>query len=161
MKAIVLLLLPSFIFAQVPIIAMDNANAFYVVDGDSISLSMRIKGIDTPEKKQKCMKNKGKVINCGAIATEHLKFLLEHLPGEFIVKPITIGYYGRVLVSLDKGGADVAKRMVADGMARAYGAQYKVEEKIAKQKKIGFWGYYAPPMNPKKWRKKYLKFNAK
>ena len=43
-----------------------------ITDGDTIKISnnkVRLHGIDAPEKKQKCTKNKKKY-NCGTVATE-------------------------------------------------------------------------------------------
>jgi len=138
-------------------IKMKNAKAIYVVDGDSISLSMRIKGIDTPEKPQKCRKNADEVINCGAIAKEYLQILLDGIDGELYIDPISFGYYGRMLVNVYKGSTNIGQMMVKDGMAYAYGNAYKDEENIAKLQEKGFWGYHTPPLTPKIWRKRYGK----
>jgi endonuclease YncB( thermonuclease family) len=153
-----ILLFAGAIFAKSPLpypIKMDNAKAIYIVDGDSISLSMRIKGIDTPEKPQKCRKTPDKVINCGTVSKEYLKVLLDNLPGELYINPVEIGYYGRVLVDVYKGGKNIGEMMVENGMAYAYGNRYKEQEAIAKSKKRGFWGYDKPPLNPRTWRKRY------
>ncbi|SMN00598.1 Nuclease [uncultured Candidatus Thioglobus sp.] len=158
MKILALLfLLTSVAFAKVPIIEMDNAKAFYVLDGDSISLSMRIKGIDTPEKKQQCRKFPNQLINCGTIAKEHLQALLDYLPGRLSINPVGVGHYGRVLVDVYKGKVNIGKTMVEDGVAYAYGKRYQAEETRAKKEKKGFWSYHRPPLNPKKWRKLYYK----
>jgi endonuclease YncB( thermonuclease family) len=154
---IVFLFLSLFAVAEVPVIEMDSAKAMYIVDGDSISLSMRIKGIDTPEKSQKCRKVVGKIVNCGLIAKEYLNTLLRYLPGKLVIIPEGFGYYGRVLVSVHKGNVNVGKMMVEKGMAHAYGARYQKEQALARQHKVGFWGYEKPPLEPKKWRKRYLK----
>lgn len=138
-----------------PTVTLDNANAFYIIDGDSISLSMRIKGIDTPEKQQKCAKKWGKIINCGTVAKEHLYVLLHYLPGKLKVKPAGIDHYNRILVHIYKGDVNVGKKMVEQGMAWAYGKQYKAQENAAKANKIGFWGYAEPPVKPRLWRKKH------
>ena len=138
-------------------IIMKNSKAIYIVDGDSISLSMRIKGIDTPEKHQKCRKNATEIINCGTIAKEYLRILLNNIEGELYIDTVGFGYYGRALVNVYKGEINIGKMMVEEGMAYAYGKEYKEFEDIARIGKVGFWGYYTPPLKPKLWRKRYGK----
>lgn len=154
---ILFVIFSNFAFAQkIPdAISLQNSKAIYVVDGDSVSLSMRIKGIDTPEKPQKCRKNPDKVINCGLIAKEYMQVLLDNIPGEIFIEPVAIGYYGRVLVNLYKGDINIGEMMVNEGMAYAYGNQYKKQEQYAKKNHKGFWGYDKPPLTPKIWRKRY------
>ncbi|WXT99574.1 MAG: hypothetical protein Ctma_0274 [Catillopecten margaritatus gill symbiont] len=154
---ILIFLLSFSVFAEVPVIEMKNAKAFYIVDGDSISLSMRIKDIDTPEKKQNCRKTEDKIIDCGMIAKQHLQELLNNLPGKLMIDPVGIGHYGRVLVDVYKGEVNIGETMVEEGIAYAFSSRYKPSENIAKKHKRGFWGYYKPPLNPKKWRKRYMK----
>jgi endonuclease YncB( thermonuclease family) len=160
MRIIILLLFSISLFAKGTLpqpIKMDNAKALYVIDGDSISLSMRIKGIDTPERDQKCRKTADEILSCGIIAKEYLRILLDNTPGELYIDPVAIDYYGRILVDVYKGGVDIAELMVRDGMAYAYGKKYRQQELAAKQMRKGFWGYEKPPINPKLWRKRYMK----
>jgi hypothetical protein len=56
--------------------SLDSERSLYIVDGDSMSLQMRIAGIDTPEIKQTCRKRVNKVI--GNIVEE----VLEHLTSD-------------------------------------------------------------------------------
>lgn len=154
---LIILFFLSVALAKIPIITTDNAKAFYIVDGDSISLSMRIKGIDTPEKQQKCAKIWGKIVNCGTIAKEYLRILLDYSPGKLRVEPAGIGYYGRILAHVYKGEVNIGRKMVEQGMAWAYGNQYKTQEARARVNKIGFWGYAEPPLKPRVWRKKHLR----
>jgi endonuclease YncB( thermonuclease family) len=133
--------------------SLDNYKSLYVVDGDSVSLKMRIAGIDTPETAQKCRKRRGKMINCGRIAKNYLRQLLKNTAGKITIEPVGIGHYKRILVNIFKGDINIAQRMVEAGMAYAYGDTYEVEAQIAKDKKRGFWGFDTPPINPYKWRK--------
>jgi endonuclease YncB( thermonuclease family) len=43
--------------------------------------------------------------------------------------------------------------MVESGMAFSYKDAYQQEEDLAKAEKLGFWGFYTPPIEPYKWRK--------
>ena len=132
---------------------LDSERTLYVVDGDSISMQMRIAGIDTPEIKQKCRKTKLKTIDCGRLAKDYLKQLLRNLPGELSIEPVGVDYYRRILVKVYKGDENIGKLMVEAGMAYSYKGVYQNEEEIAKAEKLGFWGFHTPPIEPYKWRK--------
>ena len=135
--------------------SLDNEKTLYIVDGDSISMQMRIKGIDTPEIRQLCQKTADKIINCGKLSKYYLKQILKDLPGKLTIKPLGVDYYQRVLVRVYKGDVNIGKYMVEQGMAWAYGNEYKRQEAIARKNKIGFWGYAQPPLEPRLWRKKH------
>ena len=132
---------------------LESEKTLYIVDGDSISMQMRIADIDTPEMRQKCQKTQFKAIDCGQLSKNHLKQLLRDLPGELLIKPIAIDYYDRVLVKVYKGSVNVGKLMVKNGMAFSYKNTYRQEENLAKTEKRGFWNFYTPPIKPYKWRK--------
>jgi endonuclease YncB( thermonuclease family) len=114
---------------------------------------MRIAGIDTPEIKQKCRKTKFKTIDCGRLAKDYLKQVLQNLPDELLIEPIGIDHYNRILVKVYKGNIDIGKLMVEAGMAFSYKDTYRQEEDLAKAENLGFWGFYTPPIEPYKWRK--------
>ncbi|NYT28137.1 MAG: thermonuclease family protein [Candidatus Thiodubiliella endoseptemdiera] len=147
------ILLASNAFADIENFVLDSEKTLYIVDGDSVSLQMRIANIDTPEITQPCQKIQGNNIDCGRLAKDYLKRLLTNTDGRVAVTPIAIGYYKRVLIQLHKGNTDIAKAMVGAGMAFAYGDVYKQEETTAKSKKLGFWGFYQPPLTPRQYRK--------
>jgi endonuclease YncB( thermonuclease family) len=152
----ILLLLPFFsIFAQIPNIIVPNEKAFYIVDGDSLSLQMRIYGIDTPEKGQKCQKTKTEFVDCGLKAKESLKYFFKNSKGKITIEPVTFGYYGRMLVKVFRNDQDIGALMVRSGIAFSYGSHYKTEERLAKKEKLGFWGYYKKPQKPSIWRKSH------
>ena len=132
---------------------LSSEKTLYIVDGDSISVQMRIKGIDTPEIKQKCRKTKFQVVDCGRLAKDYLKQVLKNLPGELLIEPVSIDYYNRILVKVYKGNVDIGKLMVESGMAFSYKDAYRQEEDLAKAKKLGFWGFHTQPIQPYKWRK--------
>lgn len=140
--------------ADIEPITLKSENTLYIVDGDSVSMQMRIQGIDTPEIGQKCQKVKNsKLIRCGHLAKDYLRQLLHNLPGEVVIKPMGVDRYDRILVRIYKGGIDVGKLMVEEGMAFSYKTHYQQEQDIARREKIGFWGFFKPPINPYKWRK--------
>jgi len=116
-------------------------------------VKLRIAGIDTPEIKQTCEIVKGQSIDCGILATQFLKELLENVNGNLVIEPVGVDYYQRILVRLYKGKINIGKRMVEQGMAYSYDDTYIHEELVAREKKLGFWGYFNPPINPKVWRK--------
>ena len=155
--------------------AEQSKQNLFVVDGDSVNVDLlvffdlakepevllgnrslvklRIAGIDTPEIKQTCEIVKGQSIDCGILATQFLKELLENVNGNLVIEPVGVDYYQRMLVRLYKGKVNIGKRMVEQGMAYSYDDTYIKEELIAREKKLGFWAFYSPPINPKVWRK--------
>ncbi len=147
------LLLSVNAIANIGSFTLSSEKTLYVVDGDSISVQMRIAGIDTPEMLQKCRKTKIKTIDCGRLSKDYLKKFLQNLPGELLIEPVGIDHYSRVLVKVYKGSIDVGKLMVGAGMAHSYKDTYRKEEDLARAEKLGFWGFYTPPIEPYKWRK--------
>ncbi|SFV82636.1 Thermonuclease family protein [hydrothermal vent metagenome] len=154
MKLFTLCLLLSInALANIGNFTLNSEKTLYIVDGDSVSVQMRIAGIDTPEIKQKCRKIKFQVVDCGRLAKDYLKQVLQNLPDELLIEPIGIDHYNRILVKVYKGDTDVGKLMVEAGMAFSYKDTYRQEEDLAKAEKLGFWGFYTPPIQPYKWRK--------
>jgi endonuclease YncB( thermonuclease family) len=78
---------------------------------------------------------------------------LKNLPDKLLIKPIGIDHYNRILVKVYKDNIDIGKLMVEAGMAYSYKDNYRQEEDLAKAEKLGFWGFYTPPIQPYKWRK--------
>ncbi len=134
-------------------IILESAKSLYIIDGDSVSIKTRIKGIDTPEISQKCAKNNNNIIDCGLLAKNHLKKILNNTKGELKIIIIDVDSYNRLLVKIIKGSLDIAKKMVVDGMAFSY-YDYKYAEQQAKKNNKGFWSFQLPPEKPSIWRRK-------
>ena len=113
-----------------------------VVDGDTIVLNgekIRFSGIDTPELKQKCIKNDQKVL-CGVLAK---KLLLEKI-GNKTPKCIKEGkdIYKRTLAECFINGESLSVFLVRNGYAfayRKYSDKFIKEEEFAKKNKNGLW----------------------
>lgn len=135
-------------------IIIPSGQSLYVVDGDSVNIKMRLKGIDTPEIKQTCEVIKGEAIDCGKLAQRFLKKLLKDTPGILRINIIDFDQYSRALVSIKKGRINIAKQMVLKGYAYSY-HDYPNAQRQAKRHKLGFWQFYKPPINPKLWRKSH------
>lgn len=154
MKLFIFSLLVSFnVHAAIGHFSLDSHKSFYIVDGDSISLKMRIVGIDTPEIGQKCRKNDSHVIDCGQLSKRYLHKLLKNLPGEVVIIPVGIDHYQRILVRVYKGEVNIGKQMVESGMAFSYKDAYREEQAKSRAEKLGFWGFDSAPIKPYKWRK--------
>ncbi len=132
-----------------------GSKGFYITDGDSVSVKMRIYGIDTPELGQQCQ-HQGEILDCGKIAKEHLRTLIKE-GRNWQISVIATDDYGRLLVRIQHSKGNLAEQMVADGMAYAYGKKYKALEQESKRLQKGFWAYDTPPISPRIWRRKYLK----
>ena len=118
------------------------ADVLKVVDGDTIVLNgekIRFSGIDTPELKQKCIKNDQKVF-CGVLAK---KFLLEKI-GNKTPKCIREGkdIYKRTLAECFINEESLSVFLVRNGYAfayRKYSDKFIKEEEFAKKNKNGLW----------------------
>ena len=84
--------------------------------GQSIRVSVRIRGIDAPEMRSRCAREKD--------AATRARDMLEHLVGNRPVRLSNIGggkYYGRVLADVaDAEGRGIAPALLGRGMVRAY-----------------------------------------
>ena len=147
------LLIPLNALSDVGNFSLDSERSLYIVDGDSMSLQMRIAGIDTPEINQICRKRANKMIDCGRLSKVYLQKLLKNIPGKIIIEPTGFDHYQRILVRIFKGDTNIGKLMVESGMAFSYKETYRQEEDLAKSEKLGFWGFDTPPIEPYKWRK--------
>ena len=113
-----------------------------VVDGDTIHLNkkkIRFSGIDTPEIKQVCNKNK-EIIKCGIRAKE----LLENKIGSNKVKCIEEGIdqYKRTLAECFVNNQSLSKYLVREGFAfayRKYSKKFIEDEDYAKKNNKGMW----------------------
>ena len=113
-----------------------------VVDGDTIVLNgekIRFSGIDTPELKQKCIKNDQKVF-CGVLAKKLLLEKIDNKTPECIREGKDI--YKRTLAECFINGESLSVFLVRNGYAfayRKYSNKFIKEEEFAKKNKNGLW----------------------
>jgi|TARA_B110001450_G_scaffold172987_1_gene161317 endonuclease YncB( thermonuclease family) len=113
-----------------------------VVDGDTIHLNgekIRFIGIDAPELKQKCIKQRIKDF-CGVTAK---KILIEKI-GDNKVECISEGkdQYKRILAECFVNNESLSSYLVRSGYAfayRKYSKKFIKDEDYARIKKIGMW----------------------
>jgi endonuclease YncB( thermonuclease family) len=122
-------------------IARDLTGSAIVVDGDTIrieSTSIRLWGIDAPERKQMCGANP-----CGKIATNALKSLIE--AHHFVsCTEKNRDKYGRTVAVCRAGAKDLSAEMVKAGHAlafRRYSLDYVAQEERARSANLGAWAY--------------------
>ena len=137
-----------------------------IVDGDTIYINnfkIRLEGIDAPEMRQKCKKEKLKISSiigytfyedyyCGKYSKENLEAIVK---GSEIKCISSIkDRYKRYLAKCFKGKINLNRWMVRNGHAvayRRYSKEYMPDEDFAKENKLGLWkGKF---LNPEKWRK--------
>ena len=140
-----------------------------VVDGDTIKIneiSIRLYGIDAPEKNQICMGLSGESYNCGLSSTRFLKTLIDNSTRvECSYK--NLDRYGRIIgkcishTKIENSNEtvpfDINYQMVRNGRAVEYKryskGEYSEAEELAKKEKKGIWkGKFD---RPEKWRRKY------
>ena len=137
-----------------------------IIDGDTIRIEnykIRLEGIDAPEIKQQCKKEKFKIsliigftfyedYNCGTVSKENLVKKI----GSSKIKCISTSQdrYKRYLATCFRDKINLNKWMVRNGHALAYkrySNKYVLAEEFAKENKLGLWkGKF---INPEKWRK--------
>ena len=137
-----------------------------IVDGDTVYINnykIRLEGIDAPEMKQKCKKEKLKISSiigytfyedyfCGERSKENLEGKVKGSSIKCI--SFTKDRYKRYLAKCFKGKINLNRWMVRNGYAvayRRYSKEYIPDEEFAKENKLGLWqGKF---LKPEKWRK--------
>ena len=118
------------------------ADTVKVIDGDTIKIGnekIRFGGIDAPELKQTCFKNKEKIL-CGILA----KNILKKKIGKEIPKCIKEGkdIYKRTIAECFVNGESLSKFLVSKGYAfayRKYSKKFIKDERFAKKNRLGLW----------------------
>lgn len=122
------------------------------IDGDSLRVDgaeIRLKGVDAPEYRQSCQKDRAEV-PCGLMARRALAALLAR--GPVSCRLSGRDRYGRDLGYCRAGDVDLNAAMVRDGQAVAFG-DYQAEEQEARQARRGLWALTFE--TPSVWREKH------
>ena len=166
MKSILLplILLSTYSFGIVSELAFGKSTDIIgepkITDGDTLVINdirIRFTGSDAPEsyffgKTQTCLDAKGQEWECGKVATEKLRQLIN----DQTVRCSDEGQdrYGRTLGICYVGEIDLQAEMVKSGMAVAYlkySDRYEEEQNFAKKVKAGMWG--GEFLEPETWRR--------
>ena len=113
-----------------------------IIDGDTIHIDkkkIRLHAIDAPEKNQNCILDT-KEWSCGKKSTIELKKLISNKIVRCKVNDIDI--YNRFVAVCFIDGIDINRWMVKNGWAiayRYYSSDYIIDEKFAKENKLGIW----------------------
>ena len=126
-----------------------------VIDGDTIEVAaqrIRLHGIDAPELRQTCWE-KNEEFMCGQNIRSALALIIGR--GPVSCRERSRDRYRRIVaVCFTSDGLDIGRIMVRNGYAlayRKYSADYVLEERGARSRKAGLWGYrFTPPWD---WRK--------
>ena len=143
-----------FIFFLQQVYANEITGFPKIIDGDTVHVNLkkiRLEGIDAPEIRQMCKKNK-KNYACGKIARDNLKEKI----GNMKIRCISSGKdrYRRYLGTCFIKTVNLNKWMVKNGNAvayRRYSKEYTIDEEFAKNNKLGIWS--GTFIQPEKWRK--------
>ena len=137
-----------------------------VVDGDTVHINnfkLRLEGIDAPEMRQTCKKEKLKISSvigytfyedyyCGKVSKENLDGKINGSKIKCVSS--SKDRYKRYLATCFKDEVNLNQWMVRNGHAvayRRYSKEYVPDEDFAKENKLGLWqGKF---LNPEKWRK--------
>jgi len=113
----------------------DFSGPIRVIDADTWDVGgerVRLFGIDAPERDQTCETKQGQTWACGDWATDQAR--ARYSGHTATCERITTDRYGRTVARCLSDGRDVARDMVADGLAfayRRYSMDYDLEEKGA------------------------------
>ncbi len=124
-----------------------------VIDGDTLDVGtvrVRLHGIDAFERNQTCDRPQGPWA-CGTAATRAMKDSAEGRP--LVCRVLDTDRYGRKVSRCVSGGVDVARSLVADGLAlayRRYSQDYVTEEASAEARGVGAWAGSFD--RPEQWR---------
>tara|TARA_X000000368_G_scaffold316464_1_gene253835 strand:- start:137 stop:604 length:468 start_codon:yes stop_codon:yes gene_type:complete len=153
MTKYIIIILSLFFYQK--IYATELSGVPIITDGDTIKIinkRIRLHGIDTPEKKQICIKNT-KEYSCGKEATDALA---KKINGRRVLCKVQdrLDRYKRYIGVCFVGEINLNKWMVRNGYAVAYkrySKDYIEDENYAKKNKLGLWaGNF---IYPEKWRK--------
>lgn len=128
--------------AAVPALA-DPAGPLRVIDGDTFDIAgvtVRLYGIDAPERDQPCTEADGTPWPCGAWVTAQVEALYGGAQADCTARETD--RYGRLVASCTVAGRDLGQALVADGLAtayRAYSWDYDLDEKAARLAALGIW----------------------
>lgn len=142
----------------VPAVIAAAAAEVRVVDGDTLRVggfTVRLAGLDAPERGQECQRADGSRFDCGEAAARHMATLVHRRA----VACDTLGRdrYGRAVGICRAEGIDLAEAMVAAGWAIALPdgsrgqARYGLAEAQARSGRQGLWaGRFE---TPEAWRR--------
>jgi endonuclease YncB( thermonuclease family) len=146
--------------AALPPVIAAPPSGVRVVDGDTLRLgeaTVRLAGLDAPERGQPCQRSDGTRFDCGEAAARQLAALVQR-------RGVTCNIarrdrYGRAVGVCHAEGRDLAEAMVASGWAiavtegRRGQARYGVAEAQARSARQGLWdGRFE---TPETWRRSH------
>jgi endonuclease YncB( thermonuclease family) len=129
-----------------------------VIDGDSLEIggvSIRLFGIDAPERDQDCRDADGRTYSCGRAATRALAAVIG---GRAVTcTPVEVDQYKRDVAVCTVADVDLAEAMVRSGHAFDYArhsrGRYADAEREARDSRRGVWaGSFERPTN---WRQQH------
>lgn len=93
--------------------AMSSAS-LYAIDGDTLSIDVRLRGVDAPELDQMCLDN-AKCVPCGRYARAFLRELIFNKAAQIEIDRSTS--YGRLVGTVSSDNQDIAQTLIEAGWA--------------------------------------------
>ena len=131
-----------------------------VVDGDTLrvgAVTVRLAGLDAPERGQRCQRADGQDFDCGAEAARQMSALV--LRRGLACEIGGADRYGRAVGVCRAGEVDIAEALVARGWAiaaaegRGRNGRYAQAEQVARTARRGLWdGRFETPQS---WRRSH------
>lgn len=156
-KAVALLIALSI---AVPAKADQLVGKPYIIDGDGLSLPVRLFGIDAPELYQLCQTKARQCYPCGKLAQAALKQLTSR-SRSIRCEQTGAKTYARSIAVCFAGQTDIGKAMLEQGWAVVYrryldqvpelATSYIAAENVAKTEERGIWA--GKFVQPERWRR--------
>lgn len=128
-----------------------------VVDGDTLHLphhKVRLQGVDTPERHQRCRDAADAEYRCGQVAADALKALIGDRPVRCEVEAKRDRYGRAIGICYTAEGTDMNGWLVRQGLGlayRKYSDKYVAEEEAAQAERLGMHaGRFVAPWD---WRR--------
>ena len=124
--------------------ALEKLTVTSIWDADSLragALRLRLHGIDAPELKQPCFNKANQPYDCGKMARDFLRSVIE-TGAQIECQHLDTDRYYRLIVRCFHHGQDIAAQLVRAGWAlayRRYAKDYIVAEKQAAEAGQGIW----------------------
>lgn len=135
---------------------LDEVEAKVILDGDTVSINIRMYGIDSPESDQLCERSDGSCWKCGERAQEVLSGLIKGRKASFLFTGDVT--WGRPVATIKVRALDINKELIRQGYAVVFSrfltagvkSDYFAAQDEAKSAKRGVWqGNFVMPWD---WR---------
>lgn len=111
-----LLIAAAYVVAVLPATAAELPRRVKVYDGDTITASIRVENVDTPEIRGQCPRER----TLARQARDFTAAWIAARAGELVIRASKVDRYGRLVARVSAGGEDLGEALIAAGLARPW-----------------------------------------